>query len=85
MTMQEKISKKLIAAFSPTQLEVINESHLHAGHSGDDGSGESHFCIKIAAKAFDEMNRIDRQRAVHRALGEELQIIHALSIQFLSD
>lgn len=72
----------LIAAFSPTRLAVINDSASHSGHSGDDGSGESHFTIEITSAAFARVNRLTRQRMVHTALGDiPGQRIHALSIQ----
>ena len=80
MNMQERIEKKLKEALAPNMLEVINESHLHAGHAGDDGSGESHFRIQIESKAFNSVSRVARERMVHDALSEEIQIIHALSI-----
>lgn len=78
--MQERISNKLIEAFSPTSLKVINQSNLHAGHSGDDGSGESHFSIQIESKDFNGVARVARERMIHKALSEEIKIIHALSI-----
>ena len=49
MPMKDEIEQRLLAAFSPDRLEVINESDQHAGHSGDDGTGESHFRIVIRA------------------------------------
>ncbi|MFN6979529.1 MAG: BolA family protein, partial [Gemmobacter sp.] len=61
--------------------DVVNESHRHAGHAGDDGSGESHFRVVIAAPAFAGMTRIARHRAVHAALGADLVgRIHALAL-----
>lgn len=80
MNMQERITTKLQHALEPTQLTVINESHLHAGHAGDDGSGESHFSIKIESKAFNGVSRVARERMIHSALCEEIKLIHALSI-----
>ncbi|MFN3664369.1 BolA family protein [Yoonia sp.] len=65
----------------PETLEVINESHKHAGHAGDDGSGESHWRVVIKAAALDDMSRIARHRAVHDAIGPDLMArIHALAI-----
>ena len=83
MTMAQQIQQKLEGAFQPAKLNVINESHLHAGHAGDDGSGESHFKIEIAARAFDDLSRIARERLIYKALAEEMAIIHALTIKFL--
>lgn len=83
MGMQEQIEIKLEKAFAPERLIVHNESHLHAGHAGDDGTGESHFKIEIAAKALDNMSRVARERAIFQALGAEMKIIHALTIQFI--
>jgi BolA protein len=81
MRVADEIERRLRAAFAPTALEVVNESHRHAGHAGDDGSGESHFRVRIAAPAFAPMTRIDRHRAVHAALGRDLVgRVHALAL-----
>ncbi|RUS60020.1 BolA family transcriptional regulator [Pseudorhodobacter sp. E13] len=81
MSVANDIKRKLEAAFAPDRLEVVNDSHRHAGHAGDDGSGESHFNVMIRASAFADMNRIARHRAVHAALGPELLgRIHALAL-----
>ena len=69
-------------AFSPTRLEIINDSAQHSGHAGDDGSGESHFTVVIEAPAFADMTRLARQRAVIAALGDIVgQRVHAVAIQ----
>lgn len=79
---QKEMERLLREAFSPTRLEVINDSASHAGHSGDDGSGESHFTVVIEASAFGAMNRLERQRSINRALGDiPGERVHALSIQ----
>ncbi|MDH3263880.1 MAG: BolA family transcriptional regulator [Paracoccaceae bacterium] len=82
MGVEEEIRNRLEAAFAPKALTVENESHRHAGHSGDDGSGESHFRVTIRAAAFAPMSRIERHRAVHAALGPTLVgRIHALALK----
>lgn len=80
MAAQDEITRRLTAAFAPRELQVINESHKHAGHAGDDGSGESHFRVVIRADAFGPMSRVERHRAVHRALGDLNTRIHALAL-----
>jgi BolA family transcriptional regulator, general stress-responsive regulator len=80
MTVADEITRRLTAAFQPTSLNVVNESHRHAGHSGDDGSGESHFRIVIRAAAFGPMGRVERHRAVHVALGDLTTRVHALAL-----
>jgi BolA protein len=80
MTVKDEIEARLTAAFTPERLEVVNESHKHAGHAGDDGSGESHFRILIRAGAFAPMSRVARHRAVHQALGDLNQRIHAIAL-----
>jgi BolA family transcriptional regulator, general stress-responsive regulator len=78
----QEIRRILADSFAPTQLEVINDSARHRGHAGDDGTGESHFTIRIDSAAFAGRSRLDRQRMVNRALGEiPGQRVHALSIQ----
>ena len=72
----------LTAAFSPTRLAVVNDSASHHGHSGDDGSGESHFTIEIESVAFVGISRVMRQRMVNQALGDiPGQRVHALAIK----
>ena len=80
MGVKDDIEDRLTAAFAPSVLEVVNESHKHAGHAGDDGSGASHFHITIRAEAFREMSRVARPRAVHQALGDLNQRIHAIAL-----
>ena len=77
-----EIEQLLSAAFAPTQLAVINDSASHSGHSGDDGSGESHFTIQIESEAFAGVSRLERQRMVNRALGDiPGERVHALAIK----
>lgn len=79
---QQEMERLLTEAFAPTRLEVINDSAKHHGHAGDDGSGESHFTVVIEAPAFADMTRIERQRAVNKALGDiPGDRVHALAIQ----
>ena len=81
-TVQQEMEALLTEAFEPTRLEVINDSAKHHGHSGDDGSGESHFTIVIEAAAFAEKPRLERQRMVNKALGDiPGERVHALAIQ----
>jgi BolA protein len=81
MALEADIRDALTRAFAPTSLEVINESHRHAGHAGDDGSGESHWRVVIRSDAFDGQSRVARHRAVHAALGEGIiGRLHALAL-----
>jgi BolA protein len=76
------IAERLRTALTPTRLDVINESHLHAGHMGDDGTGESHFRVEVQAPAFAGLSRVARQRLVNHALADLLATrIHALAIR----
>jgi len=90
MSLEARIVEKLETAFSPLRLAVLNESHLHAGHhhSGSDhhgafdGSGETHFRVRIVSEAFSGMSRIARHRAVNDLLAAELEAgVHALAIE----
>ncbi|SMY07743.1 BolA family protein [Flavimaricola marinus] len=81
MGLEKKIRGALESAFTTKHLEVINESHLHAGHAGDDGSGESHWRIVIEAEELGGMSRLARHRAVHAALGPQIiNQLHALAL-----
>ena len=78
----QELTELLTAAFAPTHLEVINDSAKHRGHSGDDGSGESHFTIAIESAAFAGKSRLERQRMVNAALGDiPGNRVHALAIR----
>ena len=81
-SVSEYLTEQLTEAFSPVSLEVINESHLHSGHAGDDGSGESHMRIRIVSDAFKSMNRIERHRAVNAVVQPMIdQGLHACAIE----
>lgn len=81
-TVAAEMHTLLTEAFAPTRLAIINDSAKHSGHSGDDGSGESHFTIEIEAAAFAPMNRLARQRAVIASLGDIVGgRVHAVAIK----
>ncbi len=81
-TLATEIETLLTAAFAPTHLAVINDSAKHHGHTGDDGSGESHFTIEIESAAFAGVSRLQRQRLINAALGDiPGQRVHALAIK----
>lgn len=76
------IRERLTAALSPTRLAVSNDSAQHAGHLGDDGTGESHFSVAVESAAFAGLSRVARQRRVNAALADLLATrIHALAIR----
>jgi BolA protein len=71
----------LEAAFAPGLLEIEDDSHRHAGHSGG-MHGHGHFTVHIASAAFAGMSPLARHRAVYAALGDMMQTdIHALAIR----
>lgn len=85
MTIEDRIREKLTKAFAPAALEVVNDSHRHAGHAGSPGTGESHFTVKMVSAAFTGKSRLERHRMVNAALAEELSgKIHALAISALT-
>lgn len=78
----ESIRRKLQEAFDPERLEVLDQSHKHAGHAGSPDGGESHFDVIITAAAFNGRSRVLRQRDVYSVLKEELSgPVHALSVK----
>ena len=81
-TVADRIEAQLVAALSPTRLIVTNDSSKHAGHMGDDGTGETHYTVEVESAAFAGLNRVARQRLVNRALAELLAgPVHALAIR----
>jgi BolA protein len=78
---QQAMRTKLEAALDPQTLDISDDSHLHAGHSGARTGGESHFTVRIVAEAFRGLSRVQRHRLVASALAEELSgQVHALSL-----
>lgn len=80
--LEAAIRVKLIEALEPIRLDVINESHLHAGHHGSPGTGESHFRVLVVSPRFAGKSRIERHRLVNETLAAELKGgVHALAIK----
>jgi len=81
MSMENTIREKLTAALDPERLDIVNDSHRHAGHRGSPGTGESHFRVFVVSSQFAGRSRVERHRMVNEALAEELRTtVHALAI-----
>lgn len=79
---QQEMESLLAAAFPDAIFTLSNDSANHHGHAGDDGSGESHFSLRIEWAGFAGQSRVARQRAVNKALGDlPGQRVHALAIR----
>lgn len=75
-----RIEAALAAAFAPSELEVVDDSHLHAGHAGA-REGKGHFRVRLTAPAFAGRSLLERHRLVYAALAPLLASdIHALGI-----
>lgn len=81
----DRLRTKLEAAFAPTRLEIVDDSHRHAGHVGDRPGGETHFNVTVVSAAFAGLNRVARQRLVYAAVADELkERVHALQLRTLA-
>jgi BolA protein len=81
----DAIRHRLTAALAPSELDLVDESALHAGHAGARAEGESHFRLSIVSAAFAGKSRLERQRMVFAALGDLMRTdIHALAITALA-
>ena len=81
MSIAVTIKQKLESELAPAVVEVRDDSHLHAGHAGARPGGESHFSVRVVARAFEGLSRVERQRRVYAILAEELAgPVHALQI-----
>ncbi|HUY83695.1 MAG TPA: BolA family protein [Steroidobacteraceae bacterium] len=79
-TREQRLRECLIAAFTPRELVIIDESHRHAGHAGAAG-GLGHFRVRIVADAFSGLPPLVCHRRIYEALGDMMQTdIHALTI-----
>lgn len=81
MTYSERITQKLTEKFTPTHLEVIDESEAHRGHGGYREGGETHFKVVMESAAMNGLSRVAQQRAVYATLKDELaERVHALAL-----
>lgn len=81
MPVKDSIAALIHEAFTPELLEILDESHLHAGHEGAHAGGESHFAVLIVSDQFEGQSRLMRQRQILRLLAPLMQNgapIHAL-------
>ena len=85
MSISSEIERLIQEKFEPTHFELINESDLHKGHAGHDGSGDSHFKLIIVSNAFDACNRVQRSRLVYSVLNPLFEKgLHALSFDAMT-
>ena len=81
MQVRIRITEKLNGAFAPQSLDVVDESHQHAGHAGHRPGGETHFRVHIVSEAFRGKSRLERHRMINATLSSELAGgVHALAI-----
>lgn len=84
MTRAERIIEELRKQLHTDQVELIDDSHLHAGHAGAK-EGKGHFRVRVVSADFDGLRTLQRHQLVYRSLGELMQTdIHALSITALT-
>lgn len=82
MSVRDAIAQKLSLKFTPSHLEVIDESENHRGHAGSRPGGETHFRVRITSPQLDGLTRLAQHRAVMETLDAELKSgVHALAIE----
>jgi BolA family transcriptional regulator, general stress-responsive regulator len=80
MNLEEQITSKIQKAFEPEHLELLNESHMHAGIATD-----SHFNLLLVSQHFKNLKKVQRHQAVYKLLSEELSgPVHALALHLYS-
>jgi BolA protein len=85
MNVKERIAERLTAGLAPESVEVIDESHKHAGHIGARPGGETHFRVRIVSASFAGKRSVARHRMVYDLLGEEIAAgVHALAMTTLT-
>ena len=81
----DEIRQRLSQALEPTELEIIDESHLHKGHAGA-RDGRGHFRVRIKSSHFANLSSIQKHRLIYEAVGDLMETdIHALSIEAGTD
>ena len=86
MNYAERMETKLRDTFSPSHLEIIDQSEDHIGHGGYREGGQTHFKVVIKAKYFNGLTRVSQQRAVMTLLKPEMdERVHALALDVSGD
>ncbi|MFM7255887.1 MAG: BolA family protein [Betaproteobacteria bacterium] len=81
---RHEVEERLCTYFPGAEFELVDETHLHAGHAGAKG-GASHFRLRIRHERFAGLKRLERHRLVYDALTDWMPArIHALSVVALS-
>lgn len=85
MKMEDIIRQAVEEGLFPVRYELVNESHKHRGHAGDDGSGQTHFNLMVVSSVFDGKSRVERQRIVNALLKGAFSLgMHAISLRLLT-
>lgn len=80
----DKIRTQLATALAPSELEVIDDSHLHVGHAGA-RDGKGHYTVRIVSQRFEMLRPMARHQLVYQAVADLMHTdIHALSIVALA-
>ena len=83
--MKKRIEEKLQEKLQPSFLEVKNNSNQNRGNLGDDGSGETHFAIAIAAEELQKLSKVQAHRKINEIIKDEFSKgLHALEIKIIS-
>jgi BolA protein len=83
-TRAERLEQRLRAALDPVEIEIVDDSHLHAGHAGA-ADGRGHFSVSLVCERFANLPVVRRHRLVYEAVGDLMATdIHALSIRALA-
>jgi BolA protein len=78
---KERIMSAIAAQMDAQELEVVDDSHRHAGHTGAQPEGETHYKVHVVASAFDGLNAVARHRKINAILANEFECgLHALNI-----
>jgi BolA protein len=80
----DRLTERLKTGLEPERLEIVDDSHRHAGHAGA-ADGRGHFTVLVVSKRFAGLNTLKRHRLVYDIVGDMMTTdIHALSIQALA-
>lgn len=82
LKMEDRIRQKIEEKYGKENYKLKNDSALHNGHAGDDGSGQTHFQLKIISAHFENMGKVAAQREIYSLLADEFKDgLHALALK----
>ncbi|MFV9838678.1 MAG: BolA family protein [Aaplasma endosymbiont of Hyalomma asiaticum] len=83
--MATEIKRKINDLMKDSQVHIVNESDDHAGHTSRSGYAVSHLKVTVVSDYFTGMQKLNRQRLMHKVLETEIKMLHSITFVLLTN